>query len=55
MTFELGLIMTWRFPAFSALLMALRQSLRTEVRTIVAVLTRFSLAKRLQERYLSKY
>jgi len=37
MTFELGRIITWRLPCFSALLMALRQSLRTEVRVILAV------------------
>ena len=38
MTLELGRIMTWRLPAFSALLMLLRASWRTEVRTILAVL-----------------
>lgn len=38
MTLEEGRIMTWRRPAFSALLMALSASLRTEVRTILAVL-----------------
>jgi hypothetical protein len=37
MTLEDGRIMTWRLPAFSALLMALRQSLSTEVLTILAV------------------
>ena len=44
MTFELGRIMTWRLPAFSALLMLLRASCRTEVRTILAVvwIQRFS-------------
>ena len=34
-TLLLGRIMTWRFPAFSALLIELRASLRTEVRTIL--------------------
>lgn len=34
MTFELGRIMTWRLPAFSALLMLLRQSLRTLSRSV---------------------
>lgn len=38
MTFELGLIMHCLLPAFSALLMVLRASLRTEVLTILAVL-----------------
>jgi hypothetical protein len=38
MTFELGRIKTWRLPAFSALLMLLRASLRTEVLTMMAVL-----------------
>lgn len=42
MTLELGLIRTWRLPAFSALLMALSASLRTEVLTILAIGTRFS-------------
>jgi len=44
MTLELGRIRTWRLPAFSALLMELRASWRTEVRTILAVLSgrRFS-------------
>lgn len=37
MTLEEGLIRTWRLPAFSALLMALRASLSTEVLTILAV------------------
>ena len=37
MTFELGRIRTWRLPAFSALLMALSVSLRTDVRTMVTV------------------
>lgn len=37
MTLELGLIRTWRLPDFSALLMALSASLRTEVLTILAV------------------
>jgi hypothetical protein len=36
-TLELGRIKTWRLPAFSALLMLLRASWRTEVRTIFAV------------------
>ena len=34
-TFELGLIRTWRFPAFSALLMELSASFKTLVLTIV--------------------
>lgn len=38
MTLEEGRIRTWRLPAFSALLMLLRASLRTEVRTILTVL-----------------
>lgn len=38
MTLELGRIRTWRLPAFSALLMLLRASWRTEVRTMLAVL-----------------
>lgn len=38
MTLDEGRIRTWRLPAFSALLMLLRASLRTEVRTILAVL-----------------
>lgn len=38
MTLDEGRIKTWRLPAFSALLMFLRASLRTEVRTILAVL-----------------
>lgn len=45
MTFELGRMRTWRLPAFSALFMDLRASLRTEVWTILAVwavLSRFS-------------
>lgn len=37
MTFELGRMSTCRLPAFSALLMLLRASLRTEVLTILAV------------------
>lgn len=37
MTLEAGRIMTWRLPAFSALLMFLRASWRTEVLTILAV------------------
>ena len=37
MTFEDGRIMTWRLPVFSALLMALSASLRTDVLTIFAV------------------
>jgi hypothetical protein len=37
MTLELGRIRTCRFPAFSALLMALSASLRTEVLTMFAV------------------
>ena len=35
MTFELGLIRTWRFPAFSALLMFFNASLRTDVLTMM--------------------
>lgn len=35
MTFELGRIMTWRLPLFSALLMDLSASLSTLVRTMV--------------------
>lgn len=35
-TFEDGLIMTWRFPRFSALYMLLRASFKTLIRTIVA-------------------
>lgn len=38
MTLDEGRIKTWRLPAFSALLMLLRASLRTEVRTILSVL-----------------
>lgn len=38
MTLDEGRIRTWRLPAFSALLMFLRASFRTEVRTILAVL-----------------
>ena len=37
MTFELGRIMTWRLPAFSALLMLFSASLRTDVRVMLAV------------------
>lgn len=37
MTFELGRIRTWRFPAFSALLMAFSASFKTLVRTMTAV------------------
>ena len=37
-TLELGLIMHCLLPAFSALLMVFRASLRTEVLTILAVL-----------------
>jgi hypothetical protein len=37
MTLDEGRIMTWRLPAFSALLMLLRASWRTEVRSILAV------------------
>lgn len=40
MTLEEGRIRTWRLPAFSALLMLFRASLRTEVRTILTVLWR---------------
>jgi hypothetical protein len=36
MTFELGRIITCRFPDFSALLIAFKQSLRTDVRTMIA-------------------
>jgi hypothetical protein len=35
-TFEEGLIMTWRFPRFSALYMLLRASFKTLTRTIAA-------------------
>lgn len=38
MTLEEGRMRTWRLPAFSALLMALSASLRTEVLTILSVL-----------------
>jgi len=38
MTLDEGLMRTCLFPAFSALLIALRQSLRTDVLTIFAVL-----------------
>lgn len=38
MTLEEGRIRTWRLPAFSALLMLFKASLRTEVRTILTVL-----------------
>jgi len=34
-TLEEGRIKTWRLPRFSALLMLLRQSFKTEIRTIV--------------------
>ena len=37
MTLELGRIRTWRLPVFSALLMDLSASLRTDVLTMVAV------------------
>jgi len=37
MTFELGRIRTWRLPAFSALLMELSASFKTEVRTMIVV------------------
>ena len=37
MTFELGLIIHCRLPAFSALLMVLSASLRTEVLTILTM------------------
>lgn len=37
MVFELGRISTCRFPDFSALLIAFKQSLRTDVLTILAV------------------
>lgn len=53
MTLELGRIMTWRLPAFSALFMALSASWRTEVRTIVAVLARDSQVG-LEMRYLGR-
>lgn len=43
MTFELGRIMTWRLPAFSALLMLFKASLSTLVRTMMTVFwVRFS-------------
>ena len=51
MTFELGLIKTCLLPAFSALLMLLRQSLRTEVRTILTVVIRVLATKVKVERY----
>jgi len=35
-TFEDGLIITWRFPRFSALYMLFRASFKTLTRTIVA-------------------
>jgi len=38
MTLELGRMSTWRLPVFSALLMALSASLRTDVLTMSAVL-----------------
>ena len=41
MTLELGLIMHCLLPAFSALLIVLRASLRTEVLTMLAVLDGF--------------
>jgi hypothetical protein len=41
MTLELGLIMHCLLPAFSALLIVLRASLRTEVLTMLAVLDDF--------------
>jgi hypothetical protein len=37
MTLDEGLIRTCLLPRFSALLMAFKQSLRTEVRTILAI------------------
>lgn len=45
MTLELGRMSTWRLPAFSALFIDFKASLRTEDLTILAVLyglTRFS-------------
>ena len=53
MTLDEGRIRTWRLPAFSALFMALRASLRTEVLTILAVENRDSQIDRREEmRYL---
>lgn len=46
MTLEDGRIKTCRFPAFSALLMLFRQSLRTDVRTILTVLCRLRFSSR---------
>lgn len=34
-TFDEGLIRTWRFPRFSALTMLFKQSLRTDTRTMM--------------------
>ena len=53
MTLELGRIITWRLPAFSALFMLLRASWRTEVRTMVAVLAGDSQVG-LEMRYLGR-
>ena len=53
MTLELGRIMTWRLPAFSALLMFLRASWRTEVRTILNDLAGDSQIANEELRYLS--
>ena len=52
MTLELGRIMTWRLPAFSALFMLLSASWRTEVRTILAVFGDSQVAGKLEMRYL---
>ena len=52
MTFELGRMRTWRFPAFSALLMALSASLRTLVLTMIEIM-RFS-TRVFEVRYLQK-
>ena len=55
MTLELGRMRTWRFPDFSALLMALSASLRTEVLTILTVDgLRFS-DRGLEMRYLREF
>lgn len=52
MTLELGRIITWRLPVFSALFMLLSASWRTEVRTILAVFGDSQVAGKLEMRYL---
>jgi hypothetical protein len=52
MTLELGRIMTCRLPAFSALLMLLSASCRTDVRTMFAVLRGDSQVGNFEMRYL---